>query len=962
MSEENKDKNLKIEKREEMPKSYGLLMDHVHEDQRKNKKKRIFPKGRWLVLLFVLLIVIINLVNIYPLLKPGYPAIDSALMTSVSQMHLVEKNMTSDWIHNSFLGSPWYLYNNPLIPHFVYLIKLVFSFLSIAYIVKILTALFYILIPVSIYFFVRYVSKKEFTAVLAAILFSAPPYLLIWIPEVRDVFANSGFVPWLVNLINVDPSALNTLFSLFLFPLAAIYYLKTIRNFRLKYLLIAVTFITLISLSSSMAFQAFLILMIILTASELILGNPGLKLKRSIGVFLVMLGTVSIWFNFSFVSNLYLNTQSGAVFRDIISLLPLGFIILPILATLLFLFFDRKPKLQIFFISFAWTFIFSFTIIAWIYWDKSVSPFPLRYLPQLWMGMSILVAYLLSLGILGIKSIVTYRFTKERTNIALVGLIVIFLCLGVGLTTWHFTKSNELLEPISLQEIENSDEYLVAKWLEGKMEGDWERVFVNGNLSDSLDSFADISQVKGVCNLSYINDLWKKAADEIEKGHDVLKTENYLRIIGVRYIVVNKQGDEVERNKWDYYYPDKFKESGLLTLRKKIGSYSIYKVGLESDSLAQIVDNTWYHDLMEKDFESSLGLYAEILDNDESVLHFDWYTESQFHIKTELKENQGLVIKESYYRTWQAEMNNQPVQLEKDPLGFIYLKPEKTGEVSILVNLEKDLAQYIGYSLFVLTLILIFLTRTKKIKTLTKNYQDAPSHKGLAPKEEQKEASFVDMMTNHEDQLEKVSGQVKDHYQKTEDVDWIQGTDNFASLSGYFHKNRGILTKKMIDKFGQGQKYLDAGCGTGFLLRHLPKGAIGLDINAQNIAQAKKNVPDAALIVADITNIPYPSNMFDTIVCSEVLDRLPDSKRAIKEILRVLKPGGVLIGTVPRENPLWRLRFLSSAYSPEPYRFEYSRKEVDVLLASFEKVMVSPALSYMAWAFVVKKKESIYEL
>lgn len=52
-------------------------------------------------------------------------------------------------------------------------------------------------------------------------------------------------------------------------------------------------------------------------------------------------------------------------------------------------------------------------------------------------------------------------------------------------------------------------------------------------------------------------------------------------------------------------------------------------------------------------------------------------------------------------------------------------------------------------------------------------------------------------------------------------------------------------------------------------------------------------------IVSDIVSIPSPDASFDAILCTEVLEHLPDPSAALKEFARLLKPGGVLILTAP---------------------------------------------------------------
>ena len=63
--------------------------------------------------------------------------------------------------------------------------------------------------------------------------------------------------------------------------------------------------------------------------------------------------------------------------------------------------------------------------------------------------------------------------------------------------------------------------------------------------------------------------------------------------------------------------------------------------------------------------------------------------------------------------------------------------------------------------------------------------------------------------------------------------------------------------------------------------------------------------------VSDISNIPVKSNSFDFILCTEVIEHVPDPIAAIKEISRVLKQGGTLLITAP----------LGSGLHQEPYHF-----------------------------------------
>lgn len=54
-------------------------------------------------------------------------------------------------------------------------------------------------------------------------------------------------------------------------------------------------------------------------------------------------------------------------------------------------------------------------------------------------------------------------------------------------------------------------------------------------------------------------------------------------------------------------------------------------------------------------------------------------------------------------------------------------------------------------------------------------------------------------------------------------------------------------------------------------------------------------------VKADICNLPFPNNAYDIIFCNHVLEHIPDDTKALQEILRVLKPGGMAILQIPQD-------------------------------------------------------------
>lgn len=97
-----------------------------------------------------------------------------------------------------------------------------------------------------------------------------------------------------------------------------------------------------------------------------------------------------------------------------------------------------------------------------------------------------------------------------------------------------------------------------------------------------------------------------------------------------------------------------------------------------------------------------------------------------------------------------------------------------------------------------------------------------------------------------------------------------------------------------------GEKILDLGCGNGniiSLLKEKRKGNYyGADISPKMIQEGKKRLgPDVELKVADAVKLPYGEEMFDIIICNASFHHYTEPDKAIEEIKRILKRGGVLI-------------------------------------------------------------------
>lgn len=123
-------------------------------------------------------------------------------------------------------------------------------------------------------------------------------------------------------------------------------------------------------------------------------------------------------------------------------------------------------------------------------------------------------------------------------------------------------------------------------------------------------------------------------------------------------------------------------------------------------------------------------------------------------------------------------------------------------------------------------------------------------------------------------------------------------------------------------------RLLDLGCGEGrhalsaYILKNID--AVGVDLKMDDLrttaeryeqfAEPDNNAKHLMLSIANGMNLPFADNSFDKVICSEVLEHIPDYRAVLKEIVRVLKVGGVFAVSVPRFFPEWVCWQLSDEY------------------------------------------------
>ncbi|PKV62438.1 class I SAM-dependent methyltransferase [Pontibacter ramchanderi] len=183
------------------------------------------------------------------------------------------------------------------------------------------------------------------------------------------------------------------------------------------------------------------------------------------------------------------------------------------------------------------------------------------------------------------------------------------------------------------------------------------------------------------------------------------------------------------------------------------------------------------------------------------------------------------------------------------------------------------------------------------------------------------------------------------------------------------------LLKGRIQK---GMTLLDAGCGAGRNIAYLMQAGVqvyGADISAEAIKRTRELASQLAptlhaknFVVADLDALPFEDTRFDVVLCSAVLHFARSEehfKKIVRELWRVLKPGGMLFArfstTIGLEEKLQQLegRFYRMSHGPvwfladEVMIMELERELGMVRLESLKTVLVEQERTMTTW--VVRK-------
>jgi len=268
-------------------------------------------------------------------------------------------------------SSPDAFFSGPVIPLLAKIVE--FLRVPIPYSIQVVNIFFFIVFPLSLYLFVKYVTERKLVALLAVLIASLPFYPF---GEVRVAAALFGVDSAHIASLSVIPIALYGLISF-------------IRKGGTVNLIVASVASSLVALISPFGFMTYLIFAGFAGFSEMLLGRGRVKIFRLLAILLFSAGLISFWYNPGFFVWMISGPLGSDIRSTIARLIPISLFTIPILGAFGYLLFDRKPNLQPIFLASFFTIAFAIIAVA----GGGIFPsHPSRYVPELGISLSMLIA------------------------------------------------------------------------------------------------------------------------------------------------------------------------------------------------------------------------------------------------------------------------------------------------------------------------------------------------------------------------------------------------------------------------------------------------------------------------------------------------------------------------------------------------------------------------------------------
>lgn len=174
----------------------------------------------------------------------------------------------------------------------------------------------------------------------------------------------------------------------------------------------------------------------------------------------------------------------------------------------------------------------------------------------------------------------------------------------------------------------------------------------------------------------------------------------------------------------------------------------------------------------------------------------------------------------------------------------------------------------------------------------------------------------------------------------------------------WWYRGRRRVLSRVIGslELAPGARILDAGCGSGRNMVELARlGEVtGIELSPTSVAAARSREV-GEVVEGSVEDLPFEDDSFDFAVCLDVIEHLDDDLQTLRELRRVVRPGGRLLVTVPAYPSLW-----SSHDVVNHHRRRYTRASLlEVANAGgweamrtthFNALLLPAAMAYRWWS------------
>ncbi|MEK9147165.1 MAG: hypothetical protein AAB639_03125, partial [Patescibacteria group bacterium] len=241
-----------------------------------------------------------------------------------------------------------------------------------------------------LYLLVRVLTRRQITPILAAVIYMLPP-----VPVFVLTFLRQG-------LLEAELSSTRSFFSivygdgahflaLALIPVAALLFLRYIKLGGVNDLVVTALLTALVLLANRSQSLSLFLVFLVIVATELFLGSPSQKFKRFWQVLLLSSGLASFWYTPEFLlKSFWLLTRHIIANIDLLVPLPLVMVIISLFFS--YAFFAKREDRQPIFAAFLLLIVFLVIVGGWLFYGRSILPYPYRFLANLNMFGSVVLA------------------------------------------------------------------------------------------------------------------------------------------------------------------------------------------------------------------------------------------------------------------------------------------------------------------------------------------------------------------------------------------------------------------------------------------------------------------------------------------------------------------------------------------------------------------------------------------